>query len=544
MRVMGKRGAKARWLAAASILAACNGDDVTTFDGGLDGVFDDDGTFFTDGPDDGFDDDDFDDDDFDDDDFDGDDVTTFDGDVDDDFDDDFDDGIDLPNDCCAPSSSGSAGCDDAFCEQTVCEIDPFCCEGAWDGACAASALMVCPRACGFATTNDTTGGETTSTSFGTTDSPGSSSGFTTDDGGTTFSDTGESTTGPFDTDSTDSGTGNDGPDSDCCTASTMGLPGCTNTSCELIVCAADVFCCNATWDGICASAAQEACPATCGDGSTSDETTGTTGDETTGDETTGTTGDETGTTGGDPLDAFETPQPFGDQVQELDLIGTWNLPTDGSAPGYSMSLTIAADGSFVWEELDSTCMLVRDGSGMLWVAGAQLVMLFETFTGPAPWDVMSEFGWDAEAPFLIRAGYAPVLGHIAVTVTPQMRVTEPWNSLGYARTVGGTTGLDVWVAETELWDVAPGEMVADIVARDRTTLDVIAGPTATRTYNRWWYENGIQTAEPAVVDVLPYTDDMVGNLTLDGDAFTYVGARMASFEPGDNFQLDAPTTCP
>ena len=213
-------------------------------------------------------------------------------------------------------------------------------------------------------------------------------------------------------------------------------------------------------------------------------------------------------------------------------------------PGYSMSLTIDADGAFVWEELDDACLLVREGTGVLWVAGAQLVMLFETFTGNAPWDVMTQFGWDAEAPFLIRAGYAPVLGHIAVTITPEMRVSAPWNSHGYARTLGGTTALDIWIAETELWDAAPGETTADIVARDRYTLDIVAGPNATLTYNRWWYENGVQTAEPASVQMVPYTDDMVGNLIVAGGAYTYVGARLASFEPGDNFQIDAPTSCP
>jgi len=248
---------------------------------------------------------------------------------------------------------------------------------------------------------------------------------------------------------------------------------------------------------------------------------------------------------GGPLDPFETPQPFGDDIQEIDLIGTWNLPTDGSAPGYSMSLTINPDGSFVWTEQDDTCTTVREGTGVLWVTGVQLVMLFETFTGNAPWDVASQFGWDATAPFLIRAGYAPAIGHIAITVTPEMRVTVPWSSYGYTRTVGGTTVADVWVTETELWDVVPGDLVATIVARDRYTLDSLAVPgTAVRAYTRWWYEDGVQTAEPTVFENQPYTDDMAGNATFSGDAYVYVGNRMASWEPGDNFELDAPTTCP
>ena len=209
-----------------------------------------------------------------------------------------------------------------------------------------------------------------------------------------------------------------------------------------------------------------------------------------------------------------------------------------------MTLTIDPDGSFLWEERDDACAPVRIGSGVLWVAGAQLVMLFETFDGVAPWPVIDQFGWDADAPFLIRAGYAPVLGHIAITAPPDLRVSLPWASRGYARTVGGTTALDVWVSETELWDVPPGEMVADIIARDRHTLDIVAGPTASYTFQRWWYDGGVQTADPTIFANFAYSDDMVGNLVLDGDAYTYVGARLASFEPGDNFQIDAPTICP
>ena len=392
------------------------------------------------------------------------------------------------NDCCVASPDGTTGCNDPGCEAAVCGNDPFCCNSQWDGICANAAN----DECAVCNPDPTTGGPTTGDP--TTGDP------TTGDPTTGDPTTGDPTTGdPPD------------PDSDCCTQSMAGLPGCTVPECETVVCDADPFCCNVQWDGICANAAVGACPALCGG----------------------------------PLDPFEDPEPFGDDIQEIDLIGTWNLPTDGSNPGYSMSLTIDLDGSFVWTERDAACMVVREGTGTLWVSGVQLVMLFETFTGNAPWDVASEFGWDSTAPFLIRAGYAPVIGHIAITVTPEMRISAPWNSYGYTRTVGGTTVADVWVTETELWDVPPGDLVASIVARDRYTLDSLAVPgTAVRAYTRWWYEDGIQTAEPTVFENHPYTDDMAGNATFSGDAYTYVGNRMASWEPGDNFELDAPTACP
>ena len=38
-----------------------------------------------------------------------------------------------------------------------------------------------------------------------------------------------------------------------------GTPGCTNEECEATVCAIDPFCCDISWDGICADEAGELC---------------------------------------------------------------------------------------------------------------------------------------------------------------------------------------------------------------------------------------------------------------------------------------------
>ncbi|MCH9686988.1 MAG: hypothetical protein K0V04_36470, partial [Deltaproteobacteria bacterium] len=53
-------------------------------------------------------------------------------------------------------------------------------------------------------------------------------------------------------------------DSDCCTASASGTPGCTDAVCEAAVCASDPFCCSNSWDGLCANGALNLCPALCG----------------------------------------------------------------------------------------------------------------------------------------------------------------------------------------------------------------------------------------------------------------------------------------
>ena len=44
-------------------------------------------------------------------------------------------------DCCY--ANGTPGCDDPACTNAVCAVDPFCCDTAWDGICAAQANNLC-----------------------------------------------------------------------------------------------------------------------------------------------------------------------------------------------------------------------------------------------------------------------------------------------------------------------------------------------------------------------------------------------------------------
>ncbi len=97
--------------------------------------------------------------------------------------------------CCA--SNGTPGCDDAECQDDICDVDPFCCDELWDGPCAVSALDVCP-AC-------------------------------------------------------------EGQLGDCCAPN--GTPGCEVPACAAVVCEADPTCCEHAWDEDCKWAAIEACPA-------------------------------------------------------------------------------------------------------------------------------------------------------------------------------------------------------------------------------------------------------------------------------------------
>ena len=48
--------------------------------------------------------------------------------------------------CCIPT--GSSGCDDSTCQATVCAIDSFCCQTAWDSICVGEAQELCSPLCG------------------------------------------------------------------------------------------------------------------------------------------------------------------------------------------------------------------------------------------------------------------------------------------------------------------------------------------------------------------------------------------------------------
>ncbi|MEM6992284.1 MAG: hypothetical protein AAF721_17365 [Myxococcota bacterium] len=245
----------------------------------------------------------------------------------------------------------------------------------------------------------------------------------------------------------------------------------------------------------------------------------------------------------EPPPGFDAPQPFGDSVLETDLIGTWTLPAGGAVVGHSMVLDITAEGRFRWREYDDACALSQAGAGWIWVEGSQLVFLVGNWIGPAPWPVAAKYGWTAEAPFLIRAGYAPILGHIGLFAPPAIREAQPWAGRGFVRSVGGATAQDIWISETELWAVAPEAEAADIVVRDRSTLDMSTVGIAESTFRRWWFQDGQIDGDIPVSGQLGTIDDGVGNVLVGGAHHVYVGNGMATFAAGDVFALGGEILC-
>ncbi len=98
-------------------------------------------------------------------------------------------------------------------------------------------------------------------------------------------------------------------DGDCCSAGGNGTPGCNDPECEDIVCGIDAFCCDVSWDGLCAGEAVELC-AICAPTTTSTTTTSTTSTSTSTTTTsTSTTSSTTTTTLPPPTTSTTTPPP-------------------------------------------------------------------------------------------------------------------------------------------------------------------------------------------------------------------------------------------
>ena len=157
-----------------------------------------------------------------------------------------------PSDCCLPRDT--PGCDDPDCQAEVCSLDPFCCETAWDDLCSDAAVELCGGLCTALPSDCCT---SASELPGCVDTGCAAEVCATD---------------PFCCDSAWDDlcvqTANQvcticgAAPGDCCAAHEQ--PGCTQPDCEAVVCAADPFCCETSWDDLCAEAAADLCGPLCG----------------------------------------------------------------------------------------------------------------------------------------------------------------------------------------------------------------------------------------------------------------------------------------
>ncbi len=150
-------------------------------------------------------------------------------------------------DCC--TATAAAGCTDATVEACVCDEDAFCCETSWDAICVSAADTQC-GACGDGPPEPSCGDGSCDPdeACGTCPADCGPCGPICGDGACTG---GESCADC----ATDCGTC---PEVDCCVA--QAGPGCaTDAALEACVCGLDAFCCETTWDAICAGEAKNDC---------------------------------------------------------------------------------------------------------------------------------------------------------------------------------------------------------------------------------------------------------------------------------------------
>ena len=156
-----------------------------------------------------------------------------------------------------------ASCDDATCCETVCTVDPTCCENSWDASCVSLAVANCDIPCdnksecaGDIDLNNVVDGSDLALLLGNWSAGGCSD---IDGSGTTdgadlavmLGNWGECAPPP-----PTEGCG--APDTGNCNVAN-GTPYCDDQDCCEAICAADPFCCDTEWDQICADQVGSAC---------------------------------------------------------------------------------------------------------------------------------------------------------------------------------------------------------------------------------------------------------------------------------------------
>jgi hypothetical protein len=185
-------------------------------------------------------------------------------------------------DCC--ESTVLPGCTNTACQDCVCAIDPFCCDSAWDGTCVLEATADCGSDCGCAGLTCVGGvncalgcaGDAAciATCVAATDEAeaAAADAFQAclyDNGCAAAPDqaTFDQCLAEFCATEADACL----PEPpDCCVATELlGCPG--NAACETCVCTADPFCCDTSWDTLCANQAVADCATECGCGAAADD---------------------------------------------------------------------------------------------------------------------------------------------------------------------------------------------------------------------------------------------------------------------------------
>lgn len=174
---------------------------------------------------------------------------------------------------------------------------------------------------------------------------------------------------------------------------------------------------------------------------------------------------DTGTTGEVP--GWPDPGVFGDDVQEVDLVGVWTMPWDPT-DHWDSTLYVYDDGYFEWIEWSADCDALTYASGSLWVEGTQIVMHVESWERPLPWATEDVIFETFPPPFRLRLGYTVLGEYMAFAAPPGITAVEPYAGRSYLQIEDGGDALaGTWVAEAELHAIPQGEVSPAVIVRDR-----------------------------------------------------------------------------
>jgi hypothetical protein len=162
-----------------------------------------------------------------------------------------------PSDCCY--AHADTGCDTPICTDCVCDLDPTCCDEAWDETCELAAESDCLGDCTCQADNDccyahpgTGCQDATCTACVCAANPFCCS--------TAWDNNCRLTAGSSFCKASCGCT--NAPGQDCCFDRSLDK-GCSDPVCEACVCSLDPFCCTSSWDGFCGGMAEGPCQAAC-----------------------------------------------------------------------------------------------------------------------------------------------------------------------------------------------------------------------------------------------------------------------------------------
>ncbi len=305
-----------------------------------------------------------------------------------------------------------------------------------------------------------------------------------------------------------------------------------------------------TTDATSSSGPSETTDVTSTSGATTTDATGSTTDA-----STGTTDASTGGGG------FPDAPPFGSNILDLDLVGSWNLNWD-PATGFDSVLDIDDVGNFVWTETSADCSQSTVAAGYLWVEGAQVVMHVEQWDRQLPWDTEAVLGEAFPPPFRLRLSFSlqgnSGTAYLALGAPARVVETTPYLGVSYLRlTQAGSYLGGTWHGEAELHAIPAGETDPVVIVRDtyEAVLDAEPGvdpeSTGVRSINTqyfplpessWTYGGGNWTC-------LNGCPAVAGTTLVDGsNLFTYGPygghTHLMPFQSGRAFRRDVPSDCP